>query len=247
MNESAMPDRPSYRRCIDVIDVIVDELGLVETLRRPLTSPMSPTPVGELVSWEGDSLDELVYVGLNVPSIGLDSHMVFAFTPSDSVLPHFTLDSVSAGGQLAFHLDLIPRTDLAVNIEYMKTMYGPLTDIFEASRDIVGLERAHLSPMQLAVMSPWMLAHRATPAAFDATATQVDAYLRHWLGLVTSLDVVLHAVNTAECIARDIRHRSVLFNPNIDKVWAQMDRLLGEEQSVGVQNHLKSPKRIAQM
>ena len=47
-----------------------------------------------------------------------------------------------------------------------------------------GLSPAHLSPRQYAIMSPWMLAKRATAEAFAAIDDLVDAYLDHWLGLV---------------------------------------------------------------
>ena len=66
---------------------------------------MSPEPVGTVRLFSGGPIHKLVYIGLAVPMIGLDSHMVFAFTAPDSAVPHFTLDSVLAGPHFAFHLD----------------------------------------------------------------------------------------------------------------------------------------------
>ena len=66
-----------------------------------------------------------------VPPIQLDSHMMFAFTPSDSAVPHFTLDSVRAGDHHAFHLDLIPRLDLGAHLAYMDACFTPLTPTFD--------------------------------------------------------------------------------------------------------------------
>ena len=39
-------------------------------------------PVGEARVFRGDRIAKAVYVGLAVPQIGLDSHMVFAFSPA---------------------------------------------------------------------------------------------------------------------------------------------------------------------
>lgn len=151
------------------LNKIINRFGLTETGSPYLTlhSPMSPAPVGELRLFSGGRVHQLVYIGLSVPPIGLDSHMIFAFTPPDSPLPHFTLDSVLAGPHFAFHLDLIPRVDLGANLAYINELFEPLTPIFNATKTIEGLTPAHLSPRQYALMSPWMLAYRANESAFS--------------------------------------------------------------------------------
>ena len=93
-----MADRPSFTLCDDTVDSIVARLQLTERTGdaggplMTLTSPMTPEPVGMLRLFERDGVCTLVYVGLTVAMIGLDSHMMFAFTPEHSALPHFTLD-----------------------------------------------------------------------------------------------------------------------------------------------------------
>ncbi|WP_328477627.1 hypothetical protein OHA21_24985 [Actinoplanes sp. NBC_00393] len=202
---------------------------------RALTSPMSPTPVGQIRVWRGDGpVVKVVNVSLVVPAIGLDSHMIFAFTAPDSGVPHFTLDSVANGENYAFHLDLIPRIDLATSLSYLDEVYEPLTTVFTATRSRDGLSPAHLAPRQYALMSPWMLVNRATEAAFRSIDDAVDAYFTHWASLV---ETGIKAEGTA---TRDAAHRELLFSPEIDPVWKQTVRLLGEEQSESVRKQLVS-------
>lgn len=232
--------RPSQALCAHTVNEIERSLSLIEVLREPLNSPMSPQPVGEIVVWEGDGVDSMIYIGVAVPPIGLDSHMVFAFAPPDSTLPHFTLDSVQSGDYLAFHLDLMPRLELATNLGYMDQVFSPLTETFDLGRGLEGLSPAQLGPRQIALMSPWMLANRATVDGFAAIKPIVDAYRNHWLSIVQEPGDLAAGHNGAR--ARDLLHRSNLFNPDVDRVWAQMDRLLGEVTSAHLQNTLKTPR-----
>ncbi|MEV0898828.1 hypothetical protein [Actinoplanes sp. NPDC049802] len=196
---------------------------------RELTSPMSPAPVGKIKIWRGTgTVVKIVNVSLVVPMIGLDSHMIFAFTAPSSAVPHFTLDSVANGDDYAFHLDLIPRIDLATSLPYLDAVYEPLTSIYTSVSQRDGLSPARLTPRQYALMSPWMLVNRATRPAFEGIGDAVDAYLDHWAVLV---EKGVEAIGTAE---RDAAHRALLFSPEIDPVWKQTVRLLGEEQSESV-------------
>jgi len=189
--------------------------------------------VGEIRLFEGEAVAKMVYISMAVPQFGLDSHMIFAFTPSGSPVPHFTLDSVLNAPDFAFHLDLIPRLDMGANLAYMDYCFGPLTETYEAAAQIEGLKPAKLGPRQYAIMSPWMLVYRANESAFEAIQAPVSAYLEHWAGLVEQgipSDVTEGA--SAESLAeRDRRNRRIIFNPSVDKVWAQVDRLLGAETS----------------
>lgn len=190
----------------------------------PLKSPMGE--VGALRLFKGDAVAKMVYIGMAVPQFGLDSHMIFAFTPADSPVPHFTLDSVMNAPDFAFHLDLIPRLDLGANLEYIWRAFTPLDAVYEQANQIEGLRPARLTPTQYAIMSPWMLAYRADAGAFDAIQAPVSAYLEHWFGLVED---GLAEFGAADLAARDQANRDAIFNPKVDKVWAQVERLLGAE------------------
>jgi hypothetical protein len=164
--------------------------------------------------------------------------MLFAFTAPDSAVPHFTLDSVFGGEHFAFHLDLIPRVDLGVNLDYINAALHPLTDEFQAVKQLEGLSPAHLSPRQYAIMSPWMLAYRANEAAFAAIEKSVNVYLDHWFNLAEN---GLATETTAEALAeRDRRNRAILFSPEVDPVWEKVDRLVGAEMSARLRRILQS-------
>jgi len=242
--------------CLGTVQAIVDRFGLVEQPgdatpeRMVLRSPMVPdAPVGSMRVWRKDGVADLVYVGLTVPMIQLDSHMMFAFTPPTSPVPHFTLDSVAgAPGEdgdptFAFHLDLIPKVDLGAHLGYLRHCFEPLTATREAAGANPGLSPAHLSPTQYAVMSAWMLVHRATEDAFRGIGETVGAYRDHWFGLMDGgvPTSALDDLTTADIAERDLRNRAIVFDPTVDPVWSRVAQLVGDQQSEAVRSTLAAP------
>ena len=221
------------------LERLVDHLGLEEqhgegggpyiSLQSQL--PMVQGEVGNVRLFTGAPLFRVVTCSLAVEPIQLDSHMMFAFTPGTSALPHFTLDSVSAGEHHAFHLDLIPRLDLGSNRAYMDEAFTPLTELFDAGNAIEGLSPAHLSPRQNAIMSPWMLAKRATDEAFAAIDASVEAYEQHWFGLLEKgiSEQALAGATPEELQARNLANKRMIFDPEIDPVWNRITSMIGED------------------
>ncbi len=193
----------------------------------PLPCPIPGVPAGQCRVFKGDKIPLMVYVGAGLPMANLDSHMIFAFTEEDSLIPHFTLDAIKMGEQYAFHLDLIPRVDLGANLEYMNAAFQPLTGMYTEACALEGLSAAELAPRQKALMSPWMLTHRATEEAYKQLPAVVDSYLEHWFGLVEK-GVECDLSSTA-LIERDMRNRAAIFNIDVDPVWRRIIPLLGEE------------------
>jgi hypothetical protein len=74
-------------------------------------------------------------------------------------------------------------------------------------------------------MSPWMLVHRATEVAFQAIGDAVAEYQAHWSALV---DKAIQVEGT-DLAARDALVRSNIFSRDVDPVWAQVSRLLGDD------------------
>ena len=215
--------------CQATVDAVVAGTGLTEALEVDLVSPMQETPVGVLRTWTGGKgVAKAVYCGLAVDAIGLDSHMVFAFTDSASLVPHFTLDSVFGQGSHAFHLDLIPRVELASNLGYIDHVYAPLTATFEDVQSRAGLAPAAIGPRQRAMMSPWMCVNRATDEAFLGMAEVVATYRDHWLQLVAA-GVPEDLVTPVDLGLRDSRNRTALFSRDVDPVWNTIERLIGEQ------------------
>ena len=227
--------------CLGVLAKLQARCGLRE-IGAPhitLTNERMPAPVGSVRLFTGGPISKLVYIGMTVPFIKLDSHMIFAFTAAESAVPHFTLDSVFSGEHYAFHLDLIPRVDLGVNLDYLNAVYQPLNEAFAATKLIEGLAPAHLSPRQYAIMSPWMLVYRATEDAFAQINTSVEAYLNHWFALVEQGLPAEYALPST-LAERDLNNRAIIFNPEVDPVWAQVDRLVGAEMSARMRGILQT-------
>ena len=227
-------------RLLDVLD-LEEQTGDEGGAYLPLISqlPMVQGEVGNVRLFTGGPLFRVVTCSLAVEPIQLDSHMLFAFTPGSSAVPHFTLDSVKAGEHFAFHLDLIPRLDLGAHLSYMDEVFGPLTEAHGAGSAIEGLSRAHLSPRQHAIMSPWMLANRATESAFEAIEGAVEAYQRHWFELLSkgiSADA-LDGVTPAQLQQRNLRNKRIIFDPEVDPVWERITGMIGEE-AVAIQRAL---------
>ena len=258
-----MADRPSFHLCDDTTQSIVTRFGLQERHGADggplmtLTSEMSPEPVGQLRLFELEGKPTVIYVGLTVDMIGLDSHMMYAFTSLDSPVPHFTLDSVLVGGPpgaeappepLAFHIDLNPRVDPGVHPAYLEHCYVPLNKVRSDALALEGLVPANLDPLQWQVMSAWMMANRASLGAFSAISDTVAAYRDHWFGLVESgVPAELIPDVTPEMIAtRDQMSRDTIFNPEVDMVWARVTQLIGQEQSDAVRNTLRMAGQTAQ-
>jgi len=221
------------------LDRLIQTLNLKEVEGEPgdaYMPLMSHAPIhegrcGHVRLLEGDGIFRVVTCTLVAPTIHLDSHMIFAFMPSSSPVPHFTLDSVQHGDHFAFHLDLIPRVDLGANYTYSKWAYGALTGPHEQASAIEGLEPAHISPMQRSIMSPWMMVNRANESAFTEIEATVNTYLDHWFSLVRSgapADVTA-STDAAALQARDKANKELIFSPEIDKVWDQIRGLIGDE------------------
>jgi hypothetical protein len=230
------------------LSTIVDKFKLRETLGDaggalvPLTSQFGP--VGSLRCFTGGPLHQVVTISIAVPPIGLDSHMLFAFAKPESAVPHFTIDSVSTGQFYAFHLDLIPRVDIGENLAYIDEVLAPLTEATEAAKAIPGTEPAHLKLRQLALMSPWLLAFRATEEAFQKLSGPTEAYLNHWIKLVENgiSAKAMENVDKAHLAIRDQRNKDFIFDPQVDAVWAQVSRLVGEQVSAQLRQILRRGK-----
>lgn len=199
---------------------------------KAIINPKTSNPLGEARVFKGYGSEKLVYIGMNVES-QLDSHMIFAFNDEFSPVPHFTLDVVELSDFCAYHLDLLPRVDLGVNLQYAQKVYLPLNTTYQEGKNLEGVSPAHLAPIQLAFMSPWMLANRATKEALPSLTPIIERYLDHWLTLRKDrleLDKCVD-IPAQELSSRDKKHRSFLFSHAVDPVWAQVERIVGRQES----------------
>lgn len=237
MTELPTTPTPAHALFSSTLARISDALALSETkddqqgpwMTLMSHAPFHQGPCGVARLFTGGGLFQIVTCSITAPAIGLDSHMLFAFAPSNSAIPHFTVDSVQSGEHMAFHLDLIPRLDLGASLAYMDWAYAGLNAAFDGVSQIEGLSPALISPRQRATMSPWMVVHRATAHAFVLVEPLVHSYGDHWLGLLASgaPPHVLAGISATDLIERDRANKAIIFDPNVDKVWAQIRGLIG--------------------
>lgn len=251
---------------LQTVDKIVAELNLKEHgspfkdlgITFPGPGGRMITTQGSLRLWSGPGIKKMIYVGYSMEEMGIDSHMVFAFPPDESLVPAFTLDSVFMSAQFAtatsgkpsdddtyaFHLDLVPRVDLGVNFEYIKRVYKVLEPTQEKTETAEGIQPAIISATQRAIMSPWMLANRSAPKAYqESVFPAVDVYLDQWLGLVKDgLEGLRPGIKGDASSARANNNRALIFNPEIDPVWAKMDRMMGPQNCARVREILLNPE-----
>lgn len=198
--------------------------------------------IGNVRKFTGGPLFQLVTCSIVVPQIGLDSHMLFAFMPSDSGVPHYTVDSVRTGDDYAIHLDLIPRVDTGSQLAYMDEVFTPLTEFYKEAYAHPGLTTARLDPRQYAIMSPWMVVTRANEESFKKMTKSVNDYMDHWFSMVDKgiSANALNNISKEELIARDQRSKAIIFNPAVDKVWDQISGLIGPDVGQQLRQLLRS-------
>ena len=237
---------------VPVLDAITAGAGLREVAGRDggpyraLTAIEDGGPAGSVRLFEGEAVPRLVYCHLALRARDLDSHMLYAFLPADSAVPHFTVDAVAVAGAgvQAYHVDLMPRVDLATAPSYLDDVLVPLDPTFRAVADDPAYRPAELTPKQRALMSPWMLAHRLDAADFPRTAGPVDAYLQHWLALVRDgVDAAAHGLRPADLAARDAITRKVIFGGDVDPAWDLASSAVGAEPIAELRALLVGPQR----
>ena len=84
-----------------------------------------------------------------------------------------------------------------------------------------------------------MLAYRANESAFAQIQTPVYGYLEHWFNLVEN-GIPAEAIPSDNFAQRDQLNRNAIFDPTVDKVWAQVSRLVGEETSEKMRHILRN-------
>jgi hypothetical protein len=227
------------------LEQLVAGLGATEVLGDdggPLLDAAGEGTRGVMRLHVAPGVARIVSTVLTVPAREVATCMIFAFTEPDSALPHFTLDCSDRPDGNAFHLDLLPRVELATAVPYMDEVFEPLTPLYTAAQDIEGLSATGNTRRQYAMMSPWMLVHLATPDAFDAVSPTVTAYADHWLsvvrrGLGPEAQGSVEATGT-DLAARDAMVRRNLFSPEIDPVWGRVEGMLGAEAARAIRTTL---------
>jgi len=222
---------------VPALEQIVARVGAVEVTGpdggpfRSLTTVADGAPAGQVRVFTAQALPRIVYTNLAIPAHDLDSHMFYAFAPVESAVPHFTLDAVATRGIHAFHVDLVPRVELATHMDYMVEVFAPLDATQHLAEADEGFLPAVVPLRGRAMMSPWMLANRLSEADFPRTQPPSAFYLDHWLDLVDSglSAAVVTSVGDVDLPARDAVLRHNLFGLDVDPAWDMAAKLVGDE------------------
>jgi hypothetical protein len=208
-----------------VRDRLVERLGLTEVgdPYEHLGRVSDGSPVGHVRVWTGDRVACLVDSRLTVPDLGIDSTMLHAFTRAGSTSPHLVSDLAGLPHGVNFHVDLVPRVDLASQPGYLDTVYPPLTDARAAAYAVA--EASVNIPLRLiAFASPWLVGVTVTPERLSEMEQTYLDYVDHFAELVEKTPAVDGAPDVA---ARDAVTRRAQFDAATDPVWDMLANLVG--------------------
>ena len=213
-----------------VRDRIVERFGLVEVGDPYETFVMTESGerVGEVRVWTGPLVPSLVDSRLVVPSMGIDSVMLHAFTDPRSAAPHLTSDVAGMNGRLALGLDLTPRVDLATEPAYLDAVYAPLTETHRAIREVEGATPMDVPLRLRAFTSPWLTGASVPESRLPEIGRAYDAYLERFFALAEDGAPPV-AIDGDALLARDALARRAQFDPASDPVWDFLAGLLGRE------------------
>jgi hypothetical protein len=244
---------------MDVVEVthteIVERVAAAGGLRTesvvPLTDMHTGTQVGELATLGGMNIDKAVGVDLHIDDVDgqMWSRTFYAFARSVALIPHLAVEWSGSGADgdepVRVLVDLLPRIDLAVNLDYVDEVYGPLTDTFTAARGIDGVRIVSLHPRRSVAMSPWRLSLSVPRDQIEELAPLIDTYVGRWIdvnsgGVGSPVDPL--ASDQARLVQHDRFHRNTLFDPASDPNWERIDRTLGPDPAAELRFTLRSQR-----
>ncbi len=239
---------------VRTLDRIVKELGLKEELgadKGPVLKliarggPLEGKDVGSFRVFRGGAVHKLVYSAMTIEDFGMDTHQIYAFTAPGDARPHFTLDlAISPNTHGTFHigLDLLPRVDLGASLATMQSIYEPLSSVLAETMKERGVAPAtSIGPLMRALRSPWMLAAYVDADRIATCEPAIDAYLNSWLKLCAEgVDAKSKADAAWQDLAkRDEQNRAALFDPETNRVWVLLERLVGVDTVAKMREVLK--------
>lgn len=193
---------------------------------------------GELRVYRGAGLDKVMHLEL-LDGSNLEASMLTAFSAPESLAPHLVLDAARIGRDFVIFVDLVPRVDLGVHPDYVRTVYQPLNDAAEALHDHPSLGPSKV-PLSLApYVSPWMRGFRCGRDELVRLFEHVAPYVSQW---ATLLRRDLGGLgDTKAAVLRDRAHRRAMFDRASDPVWDVLSGVLGSATVDRVLKVLREP------
>jgi hypothetical protein len=215
--------------CTRVVARLINELACVDI------APDSPAwsdlmheseIVGELRVYRGRGrVQKVVSSRFALSDPAMDSHSVVVFTQPDCPVPHFGLDSVQLDSRVHLYVDLLPKRDLGVSLDYLDRCYVPLSDTRRELEQDARFTPSVAPLRQRALLSPWHALYTLDPSDLGAAETYVERYLTQWASLLRSDDAAL--ASSPDVAERDRLYRQTLYSREVDPAWGMLDRVIG--------------------
>jgi hypothetical protein len=215
--------------CTRVVARLINELACVDI------APDSPAwrdlmhgqeIVGELRVYRGRGrVQKVVSSRFALGTPAMDSHSVVVFTQPDCPVPHFGLDSVQLDTRVHLYVDLLPKLDLGVSLDYLDACYVPLSDTRRELEQDARFTPSVAPLRHRALLSPWHALYTLDPSELGAAEMYVERYLTHWASLLRSDDPSL--ASQPQVAERDRRYRATLYSREVDPAWSMLDRVIG--------------------
>lgn len=233
---------------------IVERIAAAEGLRAVLVEPLldsdSRAPIGEVATLEGMNVDKAVGMDLRLDDgrRPLWKRVFHVFSRTSSLIPHLALEwsgSDDAPSEITVLVDLLPRIDLAVNLDYVDEVYGPLTAARDSLLEAADFAVEAVPPRRAIALSPWRISGTFPAEQLTEVAPVVERYTERWLsinsgGVGASVDPL--ARDQARLIQHDRFHRNALFDPDSDPFWERVDRALGLDGAAALRLTLRSQR-----
>jgi hypothetical protein len=199
-----------------------------------LVNTASGSPAGFLRLWAAsdDSLiDRLIHFRLQSPPV--DTHLLFLFGRSDTVMPHFHGQVVQFGADACvYNADIMPRLDPVDHPGYYREVFGPVTKAYwKAIADPKNVcSRAPANPGISVYLSPWSI-QTGRPTTIDElqrVAPSIEAYIDQCLHLAQRVEYP--SPSPALMRERDQRHIRLFHSDELDpRAWKGVYGVIGEQ------------------
>ncbi len=215
--------------CTRVVARLINELSCVDIAPdSPAWRDLmhGPDIVGELRVYRGRGrVQKVVSSRFALGTPAMDSHSVVVFTRPDCPVPHFGLDSVQLDSRVHLYVDLLPKRDLAVSLDYLDRCYVPLSDTRRELEQDARFSPSIAPLRHRALLSPWHALYTLDPSDLSAAEMYVERYLSHWASLLRSHAPELES--SPEVALRDAEYRKTLYSREVDPAWGMLDRVIG--------------------
>ena len=244
-----------------LLDTVVQRLGIQGRDNPPIGEFSHPAfgNLGYIKIIDGGNHKDvlkIIRLRLNFAPVGMEANAVHVITRPESLVPHGIIEGIfhdptvdtpfrpANDGPPLFgcFANCTSRVDPGVNLKYLQHVYLPLEDAYKSVQEDEEIRLAPLPRIQLAAMQPWAIPATAPDHKKDVLMKAMATYLNRTLDIIEEgLPAgIVSAEEAARSASRDAVNRATYLSPEVDHIWAQFDKLLGEAVSTRLREILIS-------